>query len=82
MKLTLLVLIKLIVGSYFLILFIFGLSGYLGKGQGFKTRSAYLEKFGSKIGTFIHFAKVVLLPLILGLLLISQPLLEYFGILN
>mgnify|MGYP001189900390 FL=1 len=80
MKSQLLVLVKLIVGSYFLLLFIFGLSGYIGKGHGFKTRSAFSEKFGPKVGTFIHFAKAVILPLILGLMLVSQPLLDYFGL--
>jgi len=80
MKSQLLILVKLIVGSYFLLLFIFGLSGYLGKGQGFKTRNAFADKFGPKVGTFIHFAKAVLLPLVLGLLLVSQPLIEYFGL--
>ncbi len=80
MKLELLTLIRLIVGSYFLILFVFGLSGYLGNGHGFKQRGAFAEKFGPKIGAFIHFSKVALVPLMLGLLLVSEPLLKYFNL--
>ena len=80
MKLEWFILIRLIVGSYFLILFMFGLSGYLGNGQGFKQREAFAEKFGPKIGAFIHFSKVVVVPLMLGLLLVSEPLLKYFNL--
>lgn len=80
MKSQLLILVKLLVGSYFLLLFVFGLSGYLGKGLGFKSRGAFTEKFGPKMGTFIHFSKVVILPLILGILLVSQPVMQYFDL--
>ena len=80
MKSQWLILIRLIVGSYFLVLFIFGLSGYLGTDYGFKRKESFQEKFGFKVGSFLHFSKVVIVPLMLGLLLVSEPILKYFDL--
>ena len=69
-------LIRLLVGTYFLLLFFFGLTGYLGKGLGFIQREAYQQKFGKKLGTSLHFGKVVIGPLILGVILVAEPILK------
>lgn len=78
MKLEWISLFRLIVGTYFLILFFFGLTGYLGKGLGFSQREAYRLKFGKTLGTLIHFGKVVFVPLLLGVILLLDPVLKLF----
>lgn len=82
MKLEWITLIRMLVGTYFLLLFAFGLSGYIGKGYGFKQKEILQQKFGNSLGKLIHFGKVVLMPLILGAILTFEPILKFFRVLN
>jgi hypothetical protein len=66
--------IRYIAASWFFILCFFGLFGYVTKKfHRFPNYAAYRDTFGNKIGTALHFGRVVLMNLIIGLLILFPP---------
>lgn len=66
--------------AYCLLLFGFGLSGYLMKNKDGFLIKQQMEKSYGKLGTILHFCKVVVVPLILAVLVWADQIVKALGI--